>query len=85
MTHKISDEESQEFDVNVNILQFPVTVNDTTTGHKLQGKSVDCLIIAEWATGIRNWTYVVLSRVKELKNLYLLEELPPDEDGLPDE
>lgn len=57
------------------VYQFRVTINDATTGHKLQGKSVDNIIVGQYAT-CRNWLYVVLSRVRTLKGLYLLEPLP---------
>ena len=63
--------------VSMKITSFPVVSNKATTGHKLQGKSVDTLVIAEW-NGQRNWAYVVTSRVKTLKGLYLLD--PPPED-----
>jgi len=63
----------------VHIWQFAMSINNATTGHKLQGKTVEELIVAEWApANIKNWIYVVLSRVKELKNLYLLQKLPND-------
>ena len=46
---------------------------------------MDALIVAEWAPkNIRNWIYVVLSRVKRIENLYLLNRLPEDIDGAPD-
>jgi hypothetical protein len=57
--------------------QLPIIMNDATTGHKLQGMSKDNLIIVAW-TFIPNWVYVVLSRVRTLKGLYLLEKLPND-------
>jgi hypothetical protein len=56
--------------------QLPVVVNNATTGHKLQGCTkknifVNCFSYA------KNWPYVVLSRVKTRKGLYL--RLPLDE------
>jgi hypothetical protein len=55
--------------------QLPVVVNNATTGHKLQGCTkknifVNCFSYA------KNWPYVVLSRVKTRKGLYL--RLPLD-------
>ena len=41
---------------------FPIIGNFATTGHKLQGKTITNLVIAEWRD-IENWVYVVLSRV----------------------
>ena len=34
---------------NIQMTQFPVVINHATTGHKLQGKSMDALVIAEWS------------------------------------
>ena len=59
--------------------QFPVLCNHATTGHKLQGKSVKELVIAEWSK-VKNWAYVVLSRVKTMSGLYLTSPIPDDID-----
>ena len=56
---------------------FPILINHATTGHKLQGKSMDELVIAEWSK-VKNWAYVVLSRVRTLNGLFLTEEIPED-------
>ena len=57
--------------------QFPVNLNDATTGHKLQGMSKDHIIITSWPSGglFRNWEYTVLSRVRTLDGLYLCNEI----------
>ena len=60
--------------------QFPVNLNDATTGHKLQGMSKDVVIVTSWPKGgtakwFKNWEYVVLSRVRKLSGLYLLEAI----------
>jgi hypothetical protein len=39
--------------------QWPTIGNFATTGHKLQGKSVNELVVAEWSK-VKNWAYVVL-------------------------
>ena len=57
------------------IHQIPVVDNDGTTGHKLQGTSKDMLIGVDWSFQ-NNWIYVVLSRVRTLKGLFLLKRLP---------
>ena len=67
----------EKFKPKIKIMQFPVTVNHATTGHKLQGKSVDSLVVWEWSTQ-PNWIYVVLSRVKTLAGLYLRKPIPTD-------
>ena len=59
----------------VTMTQLPINMNDATTGHKLQGMSKDKLIVVSWSF-IPNWIYVVLSRVRTLKGLFLLKPLP---------
>ena len=61
---------------------FEMVVNFATTGHKLQGKSLDQLVIAEW-NKTKNWAYVVISRVRELRGLFLTEPIPKDFDFSP--
>lgn len=70
-------------EVLVKITQFAITVNAATTGHKLQGKSVDYLFVGEYAKSLRNWLYVVLSRVRSIQNLYLIDSIPT-QDSEPD-
>jgi hypothetical protein len=43
----------------MDLTQFPTVGNFATTGHKLQGKSVNELVVAEWSK-VKNWAYVVL-------------------------
>lgn len=59
----------------IRIKQFGVNSNVATTGHKLQGTSKDKLIVASWNFSVPNWIYVVLSRVRTLKGLFLTEKL----------
>jgi len=62
------------------IKQFGVNNNIATTAHKLQGMSKDQLIVSSWNYRVKNWIYVVLSRVKTLSGLYLchpLDEMRP--------
>ena len=54
--------------------QFPCVLNNATTGHKLQGKTVDNIFICNW-NYTNNWVYVVLSRVKKHTGLYLHQPL----------
>jgi hypothetical protein len=60
--------------------QIPANSNDGTTGHKLQGMSKDVIIVSSWPTGglskkFENWEYVVLSRVRTLSGLYLVDPI----------
>ena len=64
--------------------QFPVNLNNATTGQKLQGMSLDALIIPAFPSKtlsalFKNWEYVVLSRVRTLSELYLLDKIDEDE------
>ena len=56
------------------INQLPITSNAKTTGHKLQGSSVDHLFVHAWYQK-GNWPYVVLSRVRTISGLFLREPL----------
>ena len=63
--------------------QIPANSNDATTGHKLQAMSTNVLIVLSWPTGglskmFKNWEYVVLSRVRTLSGLYVVEPLDID-------
>jgi len=64
-------------EVPMKIHQFAVVRNAGTTGHKLQGKSVSNIMVTEWDYS-NNWAYVVLSRVREMKGLYLRTALKSD-------
>jgi hypothetical protein len=69
---------------SIELVHFSIAVNIATTGHKLQGKSVDILVVAEWSK-VANWAYVVLSRVRTFNGLYLLKPIPDDIMFEPDE
>ena len=60
--------------------QIPENSNDGTTGHKLQGTSKDVNFVLSWPTGglsknFKNWEYVVLSHVRTLSGLYLVDPI----------
>jgi hypothetical protein len=55
-------------------VQIPILINNATTGHKLQGSGVENLFVHSWSN-VKNWTYVVLSRVRTLNGLYFREKL----------
>ena len=78
-TFEISDfGRKQKTNAHTNVLQLPISINHATTGHKLQGKTVKSLLIGEWTLKVKNWIYVVLSRVTEIVALYLSEPIPTD-------
>lgn len=82
----VMKQDDQEFPVKcpLNITHFPVILDHATTGHKLQGKSLKSLVISQWKN-VKNWVYVVLSRVRELKGLFFLSKIPDDIEFRPDE
>jgi hypothetical protein len=66
-----------------NMNQIPANSNDATTGHKLQGMSKNIIIVSSWPTAglskvFKNWEYDVLSRVRTLLGLYLIEPIDMD-------
>jgi hypothetical protein len=65
------------------MIQIQANINDATTEHKLQGMSKDVIVVSLWPTGglatmFKNWEYVVLSRVRTLSGLYLVEPIDMD-------
>ena len=60
---------------SLHIVHFPILTNYATAGHKLQGKSLESLVISEWSTK-ENWAHVVLSRVRTLDGLFLTSPIP---------
>jgi len=67
----------------IQLTHFDIVINHCTTGHKLQGKSLDELVVSEW-NRTQNWAYVVLTRVRTLAGLFLLKPLPTDINFAPD-
>lgn len=57
------------------MIQLPINCNISTTGHKLQGKTLKSLIVNSWEYKVPHWIYVVLSRVRSLNCLVLNEKL----------
>jgi hypothetical protein len=68
----------------IELQHFPIIMNHATTDHKLQGKTVKLLVIAEWSK-VKNWAYIVLSCVKTLSGLFLMSPIPEDIDFGPAE
>jgi len=60
--------------IQMKAMQFPVVCNNATTGHKLQGTTMTHLFIHAFSK-LRNWSYVVLSRVKTLNGLFSRKRL----------
>jgi hypothetical protein len=54
--------------------QFPINCANARTIHKLQGRSIENIVISNWDYQ-SNWVYVALSRVKKMKGLFLRQPL----------
>ena len=67
--------------VQTQMSQFPIVTAFAITGHKTQGATLKNILICSFkghSSGKSGWLYVVLSRVKSLKNIFILEKLPTD-------
>ena len=58
----------------IQLSQFPFNIADARTGHKLQGISLEKLMVSNWSH-TTNWIYVVLSHVRTLKGLFMRNSL----------
>jgi len=54
----------------IQLSQFPFNVANARTVHKLQGKSLENLMVSNWSHTV-NWMCVVLSRVRTSGGLFL--------------
>ena len=68
------DDGKHKFNCPLKFQQFPIHVNNATAGHKLQGTSLESLMISSWSYA-RNWPCVMLSRVRTLQGLFLRDPL----------
>ena len=59
----------------IKITYLPLNSSISTTGHKLQGLSLNQLVVNSWAYRCPHWVYVVLSRVTTLNGLILNQKL----------
>ena len=58
----------------IKFVQFPINLSNSRTVHKLQGRTIENLMIASFDYR-DNWIYVALSRVTRLGGLYLMKAL----------
>ena len=68
--------------VKMKATQLPIISNQATTGHKLQGASINQLFVNNW-NYTTNWPYVVLSRLRSSQGLYLRNKLSTDLRSMP--
>ena len=64
----------------IKITYLPINLSISTTCHKLQGVSLDSLVIDTFNYRLENWVYVVLSRVTTRNGLVLCEKLDINRD-----
>ena len=64
----------------IKVTYLPINSSISTTGHKLQGKTLDNLVINSCAYWCTHWVYVVLSRVRRLESLVLNAKLDEHQD-----
>ena len=65
--------------MRVKMVQFGVNSNKATTVHKLQGVSLNRMVIRSWSYKFPNWIYVALSRARTLSGLFICEKLNENE------
>ena len=63
--------------VKMKATQLPVISIQATTGHKLQGASINQLFVNN-CNYTTNWQYIVLSQLQSSKGLYLHNKLSTD-------
>ena len=63
----------------IQLSQFPLNMADARTVHKLQGKTLENLLVSNWSC-TTNWVCVVLSRVRTSNGLFL--RIPLDHNKL---
>ena len=63
---------------NIKLNQFPAIGCNAMIVHKLQGKSMDCMVDSEWCFTQQNWIYVLLSRLRTSIGLYIQNMLIKD-------
>ena len=64
----------------IKVTYLPINLSISTTGHKLQGKTLNNLVVNSWGYRCPHWVYVVLSRVKTLNSLILNVKLDQNRD-----
>ena len=55
----------------IRMTYIPIDSNNSTTGYKLQGSTLDKLVVNSLTCNVQHWAYIILSKVKILKSLVL--------------
>ncbi len=71
---------TSDSELRTRVTQFPCTISLILTGHKVQGQSLNSIIVGSIASkhqyGAEGWLYVVLSRVRTVGGLHVLQKIP---------
>ena len=65
-----TDNKCKRLSKRIQLIQFPINYANARTTHKLQGKSLESVMVSTWSYTI-NWIYVVLSRVRTSTGLFV--------------
>ena len=67
------------YQLKIKVFQFSCVLSLVLTGHKMQGISTDAIILGSLApkdkSGNTGWLYVILSRVRTIQGLFLVEKI----------
>ena len=65
---------TKRFRRTIKLTQFPLNIAHARTVHKLQGRTIENILISTWDY-TDNWIYVVLSRCRSLKGIFVRHKL----------
>jgi hypothetical protein len=83
-SHKVKNYDGKKvWTVNAKHVEWIQCEHVNIPGHMVQLETKDIIILSSWPTGglsplFKNWEYVVLSRVRTLSGLYLVEPIDMD-------
>ena len=67
---RVSHKTDRKTKLSIKLTQFPISVADARTVHRLQGRSLETLLISNWSFP-PNWVCVALSRVCNSDKLFV--------------
>jgi len=82
VSFSLHDKVTQRSLAKCRMTQIPVILADAITGHKTQGMTFHYVIIPSWGKQ-NNWAYVVLSRCRTLKGLFLFKPISMEKSFAP--
>jgi hypothetical protein len=82
VSFSLHDKVTQRSLAKCRMTQIPVILADAITGHKTQGMTFHNVIVPSWGNQ-NNWAYVVLSRCRTLKGLFLFKPISMEKSFAP--